>query len=165
MRKLTSFMFPLVIIAVISFQSCSDDNPTNTTTTSSSLYTRLGGSTAIDTVVAVFINTVVADDSVNFFFAGVLSDTTGTRYRLLRQNLVQQICMVSGGPCLYIGRDMKTAHTGMSIRLTQFNALVGDLVASMNTLGVPQAEQNELLAILGPLCPMIVNNGNGGGGC
>lgn len=169
MRKISGILFPLAIIAVISaqtisLQGCGEDNVTNNTgTTSQSLYTRLGGSTAIDTVVAVFINNVAADPQINFFFAPVLADTSGTRYRLLRQNLVQQICMVSGGPCLYMGKDMRTAHNGMSITLAQFNALVNDLVSAMNTLAVPQAQQNDLLAILGPLCGDIVDNGSGTG--
>ena len=104
MRKFISFLLPIAIVAVISFQSCGDDNTMNNNTPSSqSLYTRLGGNTAIDTVVAVFINNVAADPQINFFFAPVLADTSGVRYRLLRQNLVQQICMVTGGPCLYMG--------------------------------------------------------------
>jgi len=135
----------------------------NNTPATQSLYTRLGGNTAIDTVVAVFINNVAADPQINFFFAPVLADTTGVRYRLLRQNLSQQICMVAGGPCLYMGKDMRTAHGGMNITLGQFNALVNDLVMAMTTLGVAQTEQNDLLAILGPLCGDIVDNGNGTG--
>jgi hemoglobin len=163
MRKFISFLLPLALVAIISFQSCSDDNTMNNPPTTQSLYTRLGGNTAIDTVVAVFINNVAADPQINFFFAPVLADTTGVRYRLLRQNLVQQICMVTGGPCLYMGKDMRTAHGGMNITLAQFNALVNDLVMAMTTLGVAQSEQNDLLAILGPLCGDIVDNGNGTG--
>jgi hemoglobin len=164
MRKVFSFSLPFFIVLAVGLASCSDDTTTNNNTPSSqTLYTRLGGSAAIDTVVAVFIWNVAADNEINFFFAPVLADSSGTRYRLLRQNLVQQICMVTGGPCLYMGRDMRTAHGGMSITINQFNALVNDLVAAMNTLAVPQTEQNDLLAILGPLCHDIVDNGNGTG--
>lgn len=164
MRKIFNFSLPVLLVLAIGLASCSDDTTTNNNNPSTqTLYTRLGGSAAIDTVVAVFIGNVAADNEINFFFAPVLADTSGTRYRLLRQNLVQQICMVSGGPCLYMGRDMRTAHGGMSITINQFNALVNDLVAAMNTLAVPQTEQNDLLAILGPLCGDIVDNGNGTG--
>ncbi|HWA07129.1 MAG TPA: group 1 truncated hemoglobin, partial [Ignavibacteria bacterium] len=163
MKKFTGILIPAAIFAVLLMQSCSDDTTMNNTTTTQTLYTRLGGSTAIDTVVAVFIGNVAADNQINFFFAPVLADSSGSRYRLLRQNLSQQICMVTGGPCLYMGRDMRTAHNGMSITTAQFNALVNDLVMAMTTLSVPQAEQNELLAILGPLCHDIVDNGNGTG--
>ena len=165
MRKINSFMLLVVIIALTAllYQGCSDNSTNNSMQSPQSLYTRLGGAAAIDTVVAVFINNVAADPQINFFFGPVLADTTGVRYRLLRQNLSQQICMVTGGPCLYMGRDMRIAHGGMSITIAQFNALVNDLVSAMNTLAVPQGEQNELLAILGPLCHDIVDNGNGTG--
>lgn len=163
MRKIFSFLLPIALVAVISLQSCGDNTTTNSTPSTQSLYTRLGGSAAIDTVVAVFINNVAADPQINFFFAPVLADTTGVRYRLLRQNLVQQICMVTAGPCLYLGKDMRKAHSGMGITAAQFNALVNDLVMAMTTLGVATTEQNDLLAILGPLCGDIVDNGNGTG--
>ena len=32
-----------------------------------------------------------------------------------RQLLVDQICQLAGGPCVYIGRDMKTSHAGPRI--------------------------------------------------
>lgn len=166
MRKFNGFILFLIILVIsaVSYEGCSDDNSTNNNMQiPQSLYTRLGGAPAIDTVVALFINNVAADPQINFFFGPVLADTTGVRYRLLRQNLSQQICMVTGGPCLYMGRDMRTAHSGMSITVAQFTALVNDLVAAMNTLSVPQGEQNELLAILGTLCHDIVDNGNGTG--
>ncbi|MCX7877388.1 MAG: group 1 truncated hemoglobin [Ignavibacteria bacterium] len=163
MNKFTKSILVLIFLSVLYLTGCSDSttNPNNPSTRS--LYTRLGGVNAIDTVVAVFINNVAMDNRINFFFAAVLADTTGVRYRLLRQNLVQQICMVTGGPCLYLGKDMRTAHQGMNITINHFNALVEDLVAALNSLGVPQQEKNELLAILGPLCRDIVDNGNGTG--
>lgn len=157
-------LIPFITFAgIIYFSSCGDNSMTPNNPTTQSLYTRLGGIRAIDTVVAVFINNVALDNRINFFFAAVLADTTGTRYRLLRQNLVQQVCMVTGGPCLYLGKDMRTAHQGMNITVNHFTALVEDLVSAMNSLNVPQREQNDLLAILGPLCRDIVDNGNGTG--
>jgi len=165
MRKLINYSFFVLFAASIIIYSCGSDTVTNTntTTTPATLYTRLGGYTAIDTVTAVFINNVVADNSINAFFQGVVNDSTGTRYRLLRQNLVQLICVSSGGPCIYLGKDMRTAHSGMNLTVNHFNSLVNDLVAAMTTLGVAQTEQNDLLAKLGPLCHDIVANGNGTG--
>ena len=163
MKRIINYSFFFIVAAFVVIYACKNDTVTNSPSSTTSLYSKLGGYKAIDTVVAVFINNVVADDSVNFFFGGVLSDTTGTRYRSLRQNLVQQICMASGGPCVYMGKDMRTAHGGMNITIGQFSALVNDLVASMTTLGVSQQNRNDLLAILGPLCHDIVANGSGTG--
>ena len=89
MRKIFSFLLPVAIVAVISLQSCGDNTTTNSTPSTQSLYTRLGGSAAIDTVVAVFINNVAADPQINFFFAPVLADTTGVRHYALATDSAQ----------------------------------------------------------------------------
>jgi hemoglobin len=70
--------------------------------------------------------------------------------------LVDQICQASGGPCTYTGRDMKSAHAGMGISGGEFDALVGDLVATLNKFKVPELEKNELLGTLGPMKGDIV---------
>ena len=64
--------------------------------------------------------------------------------------------MASGGPCTYAGRNMRETHDGMGVTAGEFDALVGDLVATLNQFNVPQAEQDELLGILGPLRSDIV---------
>jgi hemoglobin len=51
---------------------------------------------------------------------------------------------------------MKETHDGMQVTAGEFDALVGDLVATLNSFNVPAAEQGELLAILGPLRSDIV---------
>ncbi|HEX8184022.1 MAG TPA: group 1 truncated hemoglobin, partial [Blastocatellia bacterium] len=74
-----------------------------------------------------------------------------------KAKLVDQICQGTGGPCKYKGKDMASAHKGMNIGEADFNALVEDLVAALNKFKVPEAEKNELLAILGPMKPQIVS--------
>ena len=44
----------------------------------------------------------------------------------------------------YTGRDMKTTHAGMGVTEKHFNALVEDLVKSLDKHKVPQKEQQEL---------------------
>ena len=51
---------------------------------------------------------------------------------------------------------MKSAHTGMQITNTQFDASVGDLKATLDKLQIPTAEQKELLAIIESTRPQIV---------
>jgi hemoglobin len=70
--------------------------------------------------------------------------------------LVDQVSEASGGPAEYTGRDMKTAHLDMGVTAGEFNALVEDLVATLNKFGVGKADQDELLGILGPLKSDIV---------
>ena len=114
-----------------------------------SLYDRLGGQPAITAVVDDFVGNVAADTRINRFFAR-------TDIPRLKRLLVEQICQGTGGPCTYTGRDMKTTHAGMGITDAQFNALVEDLVKSLDKFKVPEKEKGELLGILGPMKPSIV---------
>jgi hemoglobin len=107
-----------------------------------SLYDRLGGKDAIVAVVDDFVGNVAKDKRINGFFAK--ADIPH-----LKMQLVEQICQVTGGPCTYYGKDMKTAHAGMGIRSKDFNALVGDLGKTLNKFKVPKKEQGQLVAILG----------------
>ena len=69
----------------------------------------------------------------------------------LKAKLVDQICVVSGGPCEYKGADMKSAHSNMDITKTDFNALVEVLQKSMDAQGIAFSSQNQLLAKLAPM--------------
>ena len=115
----------------------------------STLYERLGGHDAINVVVDDFVSRCAADDRINGKFAR-------TDIPRLSQMLKDQVCNASGGPCTYAGRSMADTHRGMGVTAGEFDALVGDLVATLNQFNVPQAEQGELLGILGPLRSDIV---------
>ena len=114
-----------------------------------SLYQRLGGRGAITAVVGDFVGNVAKDNRINKFFAN-------TDIPRLKRLLVQQICAGSGGPCQYEGRSMREAHRGLGVRNQDFDALVGDLVKSLNKFNVPPREQKELLGLLGPMRKDVV---------
>lgn len=114
-----------------------------------SLYERLGGQGAIQAVVTKFIGNVGGDKRINGYFATA-------DLKKLNKLLVEQVCMATGGPCSYSGRDMKTTHKGMKITDAAFGALVEDLVSALDTFNVPAKEKGELLGILGPMKGDIV---------
>jgi hemoglobin len=114
-----------------------------------SLYDRLGGKPAITAVVDQFVANVAADTRINGRFAT-------TDIPKLKGHLVDQVCMASGGPCTYKGRDMKTTHAGMKITNGDFSALVEDLVAALDKFKVPAQEKGQLLGLLGPMKKDIV---------
>jgi hemoglobin len=114
-----------------------------------SLFDRLGGRTAITAVVADFRKRVEQDSRINAKFAR-------TDLPRLEAMLVDQVSEATGGPFRYTGRDMREAHQGMGVTTGEFNALVEDLVATLNGFAVPKAEQDDLLGILGPLKTEIV---------
>jgi len=115
----------------------------------SSLYERLGGIDAITAVVENFRDRVAGDNRINQKFAK-------TDLGRLRKMLIDQVCEAAGGPCRYTGRSMKDAHTGMKVTSGEFDALVQDLVATLNQFKVGKKEQDEVLGVLGPLKADIV---------
>ena len=71
-----------------------------------------------------------------------------TNQKHIKEQLVDQFCKVSGGPCSYQGADMKSAHEGLEIGKRDFNALVEVLQQSMDAQAIPFTAQNQLLAQL-----------------
>lgn len=144
----------VVVAAAILLSACKkDENPPVQTP---SLYSRLGGTSAITAVIDTFLTFVVADTVIADKFAGALADTTGQRVARLRNMLIAQLCVATGGPCTYTGLSMPQAHQGMNISDSEFDALVGDLVRGLDAYSVGTTEKTELLAILGPLRSQIV---------
>ena len=113
------------------------------------LYERLGGQPAIEAVVTDFIGNVAADERINAPFGVAVLN-------VLHQRLVEFVCVATGGPCKYTGRDMRAVHKGMGVTNTQFDALVAALVKSLDKFKVPEREKSELLGALGPLREQIV---------
>ena len=114
-----------------------------------SLFERLGGTDAITAVVKDFRDRCGGDSRINSKFAR-------TDMPRLTSMLIDQVSEATGGPAKYTGRDMKTAHAEMGVTTGEFNALVENLIATLNKFGVGKAEQDELLGILGPLKSDIV---------
>lgn len=118
------------------------------------LYQRLGGKKSITAVVDEFVGRVAADNRINGFFTATAADPE--RLAAFKKNLVDQICQATGGPCKYMGKDMKSAHAGMGISSADFNALVEDLAGALDKFKVGEKEKNELLGALGPMKTDVV---------
>jgi hemoglobin len=116
------------------------------------LYKRLGGYDAIAAVVDDFLPRLVGDPQLKHFFGGVSADSA----KRIRQMIVDQLCAATGGPCVYIGRDMKTAHTGLGISSADWNRSVELLVATLDKFQVPAKEKADVLAALSALKADIV---------
>jgi len=114
-----------------------------------SLFDRLGGKEAITEVVDDFVARAAADGRINAKFAR-------TDVPHLKAMLVEQVCAATGGPVSYTGRDMRETHDGMGVTAGEFDALVADLVSTLDRFQVPTSEQQELVGILGPLRGDIV---------
>jgi hemoglobin len=59
------------------------------------------------------------------------------------------VCQVTGGPYTYHGQSMVDAHKHLGINGKEWDAMVVDFKASLAKYKVPEAEQQELLTIVG----------------
>jgi len=117
-----------------------------------SLYTRLGGYNAIAAVTRDFIGRLATDPSPARFFTG-LNDFSKAR---VEDHVIDFLCKATGGPCIYTGQDMKTAHTGLHITEAEWNASAAHLTETLNKFKVPQKEQSEVMAAVSSLKSQIV---------
>ena len=109
-----------------------------------SLYARLGGTPAVTAFVAETIDKVSTDPRTNHSF-----DKVNVQH--VKDMLVDQICSLTGGGCVYTGDTMRDVHAGHHISNAEFFDLVEVLRESMRSHGVPLAARNELLEILAPM--------------
>ena len=109
-----------------------------------SLYDRLGGYDAIAAVVDDFIGRLATDKRFEKFFTGFSTDSK----KRLRQHILDQFCVAAGGPCVYLGRDMKTTHTGLGITDADWDVAAKHLVAALDKYKVPKTEKDELMAFV-----------------
>ena len=102
------------------------------------LYDDLGGQAGIEAIAEdVLLRT--ADDpriAAHFRNANIVR---------LHEKLVELICVEADGPCVYTGVSMVDSHAGRGIDDAHFNALVENLIASMEALKVPRRAQFRLL--------------------
>ena len=81
-------------------------------------------------------------EAVDLLYERMLADPallgmwTDTDLRRLRAHQRAFLLQALGGPSLYSGRDMKSAHLGLHITDEQFTIMVGHMVASLEDVGV-----------------------------
>lgn len=103
-------------------------------------------------VVGDFVTNMAQDSRVNARF----KDMKPADVEKLKSNIADQICDATGGPCSYLGKDMKTVHKNMNITEAEWNATVENLGKALTKRGVPAKEQSELVALLAPMKGDIV---------
>jgi hemoglobin len=113
------------------------------------LYQRLGEKPGITRIIEETIRLIMQDDRVKDDFDNINLDR-------LRGRLVDQICQLAHGPCVYKGQPMGPAHNGLDVTQAKFNAVAEDLQTAMEHTGIPYRTQNRLMALLAPMEREIV---------
>ena len=115
----------------------------NPSTTEKSLYARLGGYDVIAAVVDEFSQTFSGDSRMVRFVSGMNLE----RRNRNRQLTVDYLCAASGGPVLYLGQNMKTAHAGLAISPGEWEIAMEHVQRAIAKLKIPEREGKELLAL------------------
>jgi hemoglobin len=108
-----------------------------------SLYQRMGGYDVIAAVIDDLFAILHDDPAFARFFGGRSNDSVIRS----RQLLIDQMCALSGGPCSYIGRDMKTSHSGLGITDVEWESNMRASDAALAKNGVGDAERADFLAL------------------
>ena len=113
------------------------------------LFQQLGGKPGIAKLTDAFIEAIQYNKQTLPYFL----ESDINRFRT---KFIEQICMISGGPCEYTGDSMTDVHGGMNINEAHFNALVNDLIMAMEAIELPTSTQNQLLSLLAPMRKNII---------
>jgi len=141
----------LALAATIALAGLAHAQSTDAMNTSGddAVFQEFGGKTGIGKVIDDFLGIWQGDPRIS----GALKDADVERLGSL---LKEQITQLTGGPAVYSGKDMKSAHQAMGLHNADFNALAEDLQHAMDKNGVPVRAQNKLLAKLAPMQHVIV---------
>ncbi len=110
-----------------------------------SLYKRLGGVEVLRRLVDAWMLEVATDPRIRDFFAE--ADLERVKLRL-----VERICVLVGGPCLYRGLELRELHAPLGIEPRHMRAFVELLEPAMLRVKVapaPARELREAMAVLG----------------
>ncbi len=107
----------------------------------SSLYERLGGTAGI---------TAIANDLVDFHLNNprIAPRYADSDVAAVKNAAATFFIAGTGGPSVYEGKDMLTAHRGMNIDEAEFVAALDDAMAALDKNGIGQREKEEVLFIL-----------------
>jgi hemoglobin len=108
-----------------------------------SLYQALGGQRGLIAIVDGLLSRIATDERIVQHFKEV-------DINLFRERLIEYLCLVTDGGCVYRGDSMGASHQGLNITQAHFDALVGHLIESMKDQALPLETRNALLKRLAP---------------
>src|SRR5436190_14753510 len=118
---------------------------------SPSLYERLGRYDGIARIADEYLKGVRADPQFARF-SGRGADSLARARQLLKD----QLCALTGGPCVYIGRDMRRAHGGLGITDAEWSASTRHMAAAAEKCHVSGTDKEEFMALIESLRQHIV---------
>ncbi len=113
------------------------------------LFERLGGEEGIHKISSDVVDLHTKNESISARFAS--SDLIQ-----LKETVAKFFISGSGGPQVYEGKDMRTAHQHMNISDHEYMAAVDDVMTALTMNNIGDKEKGEVLFIFYSLRPEVV---------
>lgn len=139
-----------LIISMLLLSSCAQAQVLSSKSENSSLFERIGGLPVLTAIVSETIDESASDPKIKRSFDGV-------KLSVLKQSVVDQLCVLTGGNCVYEGETMRNSHHDLKVTSAEFELFVEVFRTSLNK-HVGTREKNELLKILAPMKRDIVSD-------
>lgn len=139
----------LTYLFIILMTSCVHHHASKSHLNDPTLFERIGGVPVLTVVVSELIDNASKHPELEHAFKGL-------KLKTLKQSVVNQLCVLSGGDCVYEGETMRNSHFDLNVTRAQFEIFVQILRDSLNQ-HVAEREKNELLKILAPMKRDIVH--------
>ncbi len=127
----------------------------NTNQAPDNLFQELGGLDTLELVVDTWIDSLQSDVLISSYFSNVFNDSIATLN--FRNHVVEQFCSLSGGPCVYKGRDMQLVHHPLHIQPEDFEKSVNYLRNVLNMYIADESIVLNFIVRVQLLEPAIVN--------
>ena len=105
-----------------------------------SFYERLGRYDAMAVLVDDLFQRLLSDPHVDIYWKG--RNTASTKRD--RHILVDYLCHAAGGPVVYTGHDMQTAHAGLGMSDSDWQVTAEHVMTTLEACNVPGPEKKEL---------------------
>lgn len=121
---------------------------------STSLFQRLGGRDGISAIVDDTVENHMNNTNVNARFLPFKDKPE--ELAIIKKHTIDFFSAGSGGPAIYNGKDMVTAHTGMNISPSEYMHVIDDIFMALDKNNIDEDSKKDVLAILWSLKGMMI---------
>jgi len=118
------------------------------------LFERLGGRAGISKIVDDTVENHMTNPNVNARFLPIKEKPE--QLAVIKKHTIDFFSMGSGGPAVYSGKDMVSAHKGMNISAAEYMYVMDDIFAALDKNSIDEDSKKDVLAILWSLKGMIM---------
>jgi hemoglobin len=118
------------------------------------LFERLGGREGISSIVDDTVDNHMNNPGVKARFLPFKDRPE--QVAKIKQHTIDFFSAGSGGPAIYRGKDMLTAHTGMNISPAEYMHVIDDIFEALDKNGIDEDSKKDVLSILWSLKGMMI---------